>query len=164
MKSPSSHELRQAGRRLHRAIGLICAGVCVLLVAGWGLPLIRMLLADEAGNWRQAASGLLTLVPGLCYLGALWQARPAFAALAKGELFGAGLVAALRTMGWALFAGAAFSLFLMAGLQNLLLGFGSYLHFSLADIALGLLGGVLALLARLLQRAAALQATLDGIV
>jgi hypothetical protein len=108
---------------------------------------------------------LLRISPGVFYLLALWAVRRTFGELSHGRLFQPALARGLRDVGSNLAWGAGMDVLGAPVLLRWVEGVpGSVLHFNTAAIALGVVGLALALLARLLKRAADMQAELDQFI
>lgn len=152
--------LRQRGRWLRRITTLVFAALAL------GLTL------DAAMTMRSAdpAAALLFMLafraPVPFYLVALWMIRLAFGQVARGVLFDEVMSQLLGRLGVWLALGAAATVFATPNLLRLLYGprHGAFASFDPAAITLGVVGLMLAILARLLARAAAMRAELDEIL
>ena len=103
--------------------------------------------------------------PNLFYLFGVWSIGAAMGHLSNGRLIQPTLVEALRRVGVSLGIGGLISVF---GVTNLirLLGEarGGYLHFDVAGMTLGMIGGALFLLGRVVDQADRVQAELDEMI
>jgi len=140
----------------------------MLLLAA--LILLSIILAMQAAveeriDGSEAATRLaIQWLPALFYLWGLWAIRRVFRDVARGAMFGAAVGGGLHHLGWALIAGSAASAVAVPNLLRwsieigLISGrtrpFEGMLHFDVAYIILAALGGVILLLARLINRAA----------
>lgn len=107
---------------------------------------------------------LLLALPAVLYLAALWQLRRAVAAVAAGSPFGPAIVSALRRSGALLVGGATATLFIQPSLHRLLdQAWPRLIDFDVATLVLAGIGVALVFLARLVERAAGVEAELDAI-
>jgi hypothetical protein len=102
----------------------------------------------------------LAWLPALFYLWALWSARQMFREFSRGGfVFGAVVSAALGRIGWALALGAGAALVIVPvrlamGMQVV----GGFALFNAPALTLGIVGLALIAMARMMRRAAALEA------
>lgn len=113
--------------------------------------------------------GLLTSaiwgVPPVLYLFAVWSIGRAMGQIAKGRLFQPTVASALRRVGLALGIGGVFSVFIMSNLLRVIGEVrGSYLNFDVPSMTLGMIGGALFLLGRVIDQAGRVQAELDEMI
>ena len=103
--------------------------------------------------------------PTLLYLFAVWSIGSALGQLAKGRLIQPTLSSALRRVGLALGFGGLLSVF---GVTNLMRLLGdersSWAYFDVAGMTLGMIGGALFLLGRVIDQAGLLQAEMDEMI
>ena len=103
--------------------------------------------------------------PSLLYLFAVWSIGSGLGQLAKGRLIQPTLSSALRRVGLALGFGGVLSVF---GVTNLMRLLGdersSWAYFDVAGMTLGMIGGALFLLGRVLDQATRLQAEMDEMI
>ena len=103
--------------------------------------------------------------PTLLYLFAVWSIGSALGQLAKGRLIQPTLSSALRRVGLALGFGGLLSVF---GVTNLMRLLGdersSWAYFDVAGMTLGMIGGALFLLGRVIDQAGLLQADMDEMI
>lgn len=110
-------------------------------------------------------AGLIWAVPPVCYLIGVWAIGSAMGQLARGRLIQPTLSDALRRVGLALGVGGVFSVFVMSNLLRMLGHMrGGYLHFDVAGMTLGMIGGALFLLGRVMEQAARVQSELDDMI
>lgn len=164
--SASDHFRRQC-RWLRGATVIVFAGLCLLL----GLVFVLEPLA-------RASHGVFThdkqvdvwlsfiyLLPAVGYLWALWAVQRALGDVGAGRMFHPAVARAMRHIGLGVLAGALFKVFAVTNLSRWITGGqGGYLYFDLAAIVLGVVGAALILLARLVDRARALETELEGIL
>ena len=103
--------------------------------------------------------------PTLLYLFAVWSIGSALGQLAKGRLIQPTLSSALRRVGLELGFGGLLSVF---GVTNLMRLLGdersSWAYFDVAGMTLGMIGGALFLLGRVIDQAGLLQAEMDEMI
>ena len=103
--------------------------------------------------------------PSLLYLFAVWSIGSGLGQLAKGRWIQPTLSSALRRVGLALGFGGVLSVF---GVTNLMRLLGdersSWAYFDVAGMTLGMIGGALFLLGRVLDQATRLQAEMDEMI
>ena len=91
--------------------------------------------------------------------------REQLSALADGQLHGDEVADALRRVGLALGIGGVFSVFIMTNIIRLItVTKGGYLYFDVASMTLGMIGGALFLLGRVVDQAGRVQAELDEMI
>lgn len=109
--------------------------------------------------------GALFASPTLFYLFAVWSIGRAMGQLSRGRLIQPTLSSALRQVGLALGIGGVASVFLETNLARVLEGGrGGWLHFDVAGMTLGMIGGALFLLGRVMDQAGRVQAELDEMI
>lgn len=136
----------------------------LLLISVIGLDVA---LALQASSSEQALVAVLLIrLPIAFYLAAIWSMRMATAQLAQGATFDLLLPKLLTCVGWSLALGALTSVLISPLLQRAMLGnnFGGLATFDPAAIAVGLVGLLLAILARLFEQAADMRSELDEIL
>ena len=110
-------------------------------------------------------NGVLFASPTVFYLFAVWSIGRAMGKLARGRLIQTTLASALRRVGLALGTGGVTSVFLVTNLARVLEGGrGGWLHFDVAGMTLGMIGGALFLLGRVMEHAGRVQAELDEMI
>lgn len=104
-------------------------------------------------------------VPTIFYLFAVWSIGHAMGELSKGRLFQPTVANALRRVGLALGIGGLISVF---GVTNILRviegGRGGFAYFDVPGMTLGMIGGALFLLGRVVDQAGRVQAELDEMI
>jgi hypothetical protein len=164
---PAPDRFRSQCRLLRIATLFVFACLCLLV----GIVDV----AAIAGAWRPHDGGRISateamlvavhIMPALGYLWALWAVQRALGELAAGLLFNPTVARAMRHIGIGVLAGALFNVFAVTNLSRWITGgHGGYLYFDLSGIVLGVVGAALVLMARLVDRARALQAELDDIL
>ncbi len=103
--------------------------------------------------------------PTLFYLFAVWSIGSAMGQLAKGRLIQPILGRALRHVGIALGLGGLLSVFGITNISRLIGGQqGSFAYFDVAGMTLGMIGGALFLLGRVIDQADRIQSELDEMI
>lgn len=138
------------------ATTLIAAGITAILLVSFGVAALMYRDLSIEFLKRLGASWL----PGAFYLWALWSLRGMFAVLYRGGMtFQAAVTRTLGQVGWALTAGAAAGVILTpyatTGGVRLV---GAFAVLFVPSLALGVVGLSLVAVARLLGRAARLEA------
>lgn len=125
-----------------------------------------LLIALRDGAPRQGFGiGLFYAAPTVFYLFAVWAIGSAMGRLASGTLIQPTLASALRRVGLALGLGGLLSVFGVTNLSRLVgLSEGGWLHFDVAGMTLGMIGGALFLLGRVVDQAGRVQAELDEMI
>ena len=162
--SPDSTELCRAAARLRATLSGLVLFLAFALVAerlGYAGAYQGTVPAGEllAALARQCVFA----APATAYLAALWQLRQVAANVACGAAFGAAIVRALRRVGFWLIVGAALSMAMP--LLHRVLGdaYQRLFDFDIATLTIGGIGLGLAFMARLVNRAGAVQSELDEI-
>lgn len=148
--------------------------LAIFMVCSVGLLLASMHLIFPALNWavhgramtvRDTLTSLIWVTSPAFYLFAVWSIGSAMGQLAKGRLIQPVLVAALRTVGLALGLGGLFSVFAMTNLLRLVRGGeGGWAYFDVSGMTLGMIGGALFLLGRVMEQADRVQSELDEMI
>lgn len=108
---------------------------------------------------------VITSLPALCYLYGVWSIGRALGEIGKGRLIQAALPSVLRRVGLSLGVGGVLSVFVVASLTRLAGGKTvGYVQFDVAGMTLGMIGGALFLLGRVVDQALAAQAELDEMI
>jgi Protein of unknown function (DUF2975) len=158
--------LRARSARLARGLTVLLVVLAAMLLSerfsAVGLSLLDEGLGGEA--LRRFGVQLAAAIPEACYLMALWWVRAALVEFAHGAFHTPVIAKALQRVGAMLTAGAAIALFAVPSLQRLF-GFdpGYLIAYDIGSAVLCALGLSLAMLAHVLERAAAVQAELDEI-
>jgi hypothetical protein len=128
-------------------------------------PLLLVVFRKAPPPHQQVLALLIWNLPTACYLFGVWSIGRAMGDLAKGGPLQAALPSVLRKVGIALGVGGVASVFLVGNLARLVgLGRGGYLHFDVPGMTLGMIGGALYLLGRVVDQALAAQAELDEMI
>lgn len=128
-------------------------------------PALMTLIKKIPPTPERLFGGLIWNLPAICYLFGVWSIGKAMGELAKGRLIQATLPSALRRVGIALGVGGVISVFVVSNLMRLIgAAKGGYLHFDVAGMTLGMIGGALFLLGRVMDQALAAQAELDEMI
>jgi len=166
LSAPLPPPLRARSARLARVLDVLLVVLAFLLLAErFGAVAVAIGRSGfEATTLAQVGRQLALAIPDGCYLMALAWVRIALAGFARGAFHTPVIAAALRRVGVMLAFGAAFALF---AVPTLLRWFGSdpgyVIAYDIGSAVLCALGASLALVAQVLERAAAVQAELDGI-
>lgn len=136
------------------------------MIATWlGAPLWYWLREGEPLFQRSNIAALVWFSPMAFYLFGVWSIGAAMGQLAKGRLIQPILSSALRRVGLALGLGGVLSVFVVSNVVRLIdQGRGAFLHFDVAGMTLGMIGGALFLLGRVVDQAGRLQAELDEMI
>lgn len=158
---------RSQCRWLRSATIIVFVGLCLILglIVAMGVltpaPHAVHLEDNRIGIWLS----FIDLLPAVGYLWALWAVQRALGDVAAGRMFDRAVARAMRRIGAGVLAGALFKIFAVTNLSRWITGGpGSYLYFDLAAIVLSVVGAALIVLARLLDRARALETELEGIL
>ena len=109
--------------------------------------------------------GLVWHLPAVFYLYGVWAIGEAVGQIGRGRLIQTATAEGLRRAGLALGVGGVLSVFVVVNLMRLVMpGSGGYLHFDVGGMTLGMVGGAMFLLGRVMDRAAAVQSELDEMV
>jgi len=146
-------------QRHSRSLGMLSTVVFFLMLLALCVEAGALLRGGALSD--AAMSGLIFRLPLLFYLLAIWKMRQAYAALAKGAMFGDVVPPLLTWIGLALSAGALMTVVGVPLLDHLTIGIGGLVNYDPAAIVLGIVGLMLAILARLLTQAANMRAELE---
>lgn len=148
-------------QRRSRSLEILATVVFFVLILTLMLEATAIPRADDLA--AAAKFSLIFRLPVFFYLLAIWMIRRAFAALAKGAMFGDVVPRLLTWIGFALSAGAFTTVFVVPLLHRISFGgeAGSIANFDPAAILLGIVGLLLVVLARLLVQAAKIHAELQ---
>ncbi len=140
--------------------------VGALLALMYGIaPGVLSLRGDFSVTPMQWLSRVIWALPSAFYLFAVWSIGSAMGQLSKGRLIQPTLVQALRRVGLALGVGGVLSVFGVTNLVRLMgESRGGYMHFDVAGMTLGMIGGALFLLGRVVDQAGRVQAELDEMI
>ena len=130
-----------------------------------GAPLLMLLREGEAPRGAVYLATAIWFAPAAFYLFGVWSIGSAMGQLGRGRLIQPTLSSALRRVGLALGIGGLLSVF---GVSNLfrLVGFGpaAVVNFDIGGMTLGMIGGALFLLGRVMDQAGRVQAELDEMI
>jgi hypothetical protein len=136
-----------------------------LLLTLIGAPIIFWLREGRAPLPPATITALIWFSPTAFYLFGVWSIGSAMGQLARGRLIQPTLSSALRRVGLALGLGGVLSVFGVSNLVRLVeTGRGGFLHFDVAGMTLGMIGGALFLLGRVVDQAGRMQAELDEMI
>jgi hypothetical protein len=128
-------------------------------------PLVLLFRDAPPAEGRSLVASMIWGVPTACYLFAVWSIGRAMGQIARGRLFQPTVASALRRVGLALGIGGVFSVFIMSNLLRVIgESRGGYLHFDVPGMTLGMIGGALFLLGRVIDQAGRVQAELDEMI
>lgn len=150
--------------RFHRLAVFMVVSVGTVLALGYlVLPLWQAgRSASPPDHWL---ASVMFGSPALFYLAGVWFIGRALGDLSRGRLIQPTLSHALRCVGLSLATGGAVSVFLVTNLVRLVEGGrGGWLHFDVPGMTLGMIGGALFLLSRVMDRATEVQAELDEMI
>tara|TARA_R110002167_G_scaffold186407_1_gene387478 strand:+ start:2027 stop:2527 length:501 start_codon:yes stop_codon:yes gene_type:complete len=128
-------------------------------------PGVLMARGDYTGTPSRWLVEMIQALPTLFYLFAVWSIGSAMGQLSKGRLIQPTLVHALRRVGLSLGIGGLLSVFGITNLVRLIEGgHGSWAYFDVPGMTLGMIGGALFLLGRVVDQADHIQAELDEMI
>ena len=128
-------------------------------------PLLLVVFRKAPPPQAQVLALLIWNLPTACYLFGVWSIGQAMGDLARGGPLQAALPPALRKVGVAQGVGGQARVFLVRNLARLAgLARGGYVHFDVPGMTLGMIGGALFLLGRVVDQALAAQAELDEMI
>lgn len=137
----------------------------LLALSHLAAPTLNWMIHHRAADASDTFVSLIWITPAGFYLFAVWAIGRAMGQLAKGRLIQPTLASALRRVGLAVGLGAVFTVFLMTNLLRLAgASKGGYLNFDVGAMTLGMIGGALFLLGRVVDQAGHVQAELDEMV
>jgi Protein of unknown function (DUF2975) len=151
--------------RSARLAALLVVLAMMLLTERFGAVGLSLLDEGAGGHaLRRLGVQLAAAIPEACYLMALWWVRAALVEFARGAFHTPVIAKALQRVGAMLTIGAAIALFVVPSLQRLFgLDPGYLIAYDIGSAVLCAVGLALAMLAHVLERAAAVQAELDEI-
>lgn len=158
---------RLCGQFRWLAIFMVCSVSAVLAL----MYIVAPTVAAARGDFPAEVGPILFLekiiwaTPTLFYLYAVWAIGAALGQVSKGRLIQPVLSRALRHVGIALGLGGMLSVFGITNISRLIGGDqGSFAYFDVAGMTLGMIGGALFLLGRVIDQAADIQSELDEII
>jgi hypothetical protein len=158
---------RLCGQFRWLAVFMVCsvgAMLVLMYVVAPGLTAVRGGLPADAGR-VDLLERAIWATPTLFYLYAVWSIGSALGQVSRGRLIQPTLSRALRHVGIALGLGGLLSVFGITNISRLIGGDqGSFAYFDVAGMTLGMIGGALVLLGRVIDQAGVLQAELDQII
>ncbi len=156
---------RMCGQFRWLAVFMVISVGLLLAAIAWIAPLMMVLAHKAPPRFDRMAAITIMYAPAACYLFGVWSIGRAMGELSKGRLIQATLPPTLRRVGIALGVGGVASVFLVSNLLRLF-GHtkGGYLHFDVPSMTLGMIGGALFLLGRVMDQALAAQAELDEMI
>lgn len=146
------------------AIFMVCSVGAILALMYVIVPAV-FAARGEHRDLMRVVQEMVWASPSLFYLFAVWSIGSAMGQLAKGRLIHPTLSSALRRVGLAMGFGGLLSVF---GVTNLMRLLGdersSWAYFDVAGMTLGMIGGALVLLGRVLDQATRIQAEMDEMI
>jgi len=166
MRAPDLDRLRRrCGQYSWLAAFMVISVAAALLAAGVVGPLVLWQRGQLPENPRMLPAFAIMAIPAVCYLFGVWSIGRAMRQLSRGRLIQPVIADALRRVGLALGLGGVASVFLVTNLLRLIGSTkGGYLHFDVAGMTLGMIGGALFLLGGVMDQAARVQAELDEMI
>lgn len=147
------------------AIFIVCCVGLLLLLMYVASPIAFMMRGEHPEFARLWGAQAIKDLPQLFYLFAVWSIGSAMGQLAKGRLIQPVLAGALRRVGLALGFGGLLSVFGVTNIIRLIDGgVGSWMYFDVSGMTLGMIGGALFLLGRVIDQAGRVQAELDEMI
>ena len=147
------------------AVFMVASVGAILLLMHVVAPAVHMARGDLRINPEVWLEQTIWVSPALFYLFGVWSIGAAMGRIAKGRLIQPTLSRALRHVGLALGIGGLLSVF---GVTNILRviqgGVGGLAHFDIPGMTLGMIGGALFLLGRVVDQADHIQAELDEMI
>ena len=156
---------RMCGQFRGLAVFMVVSVGTLLALINWVFPFILLLRDGPQGARTDLLASTIRSLPAVCYLIAVWSIGRAMGELSKGGLIQPTLASTLRRVGIALGVGGVASVFLVSNLMRLVShARGGYLHFDVPGMTLGMIGGALFLLGRVVDQASRMQAELDEMI
>lgn len=156
---------RMCGQFRWLAVFMVVSVGALLFVVHAVAPGVLALQGRYTGSVLNWAASAVWASPGLFYLFGVWSIGSAMGELARGRLIQPTLALALRRVGLALGFGGLMTVFGITNITRLVDGArASWAYFDVASMTLGMIGGALFLLGRVIDQAGALQAELDEII
>ena len=141
------------------SVGAILALIYVIA------PVLLGLRGDLPNYGPRILAGLIMGSPSFCYLFGVWSIGRAMGQLHKGRLIQPTLAGALRRVGLALGVGGVLQVFVVTQLLQLIgEARGGYLIWDVGAMTLGMIGGALFLLGRVVDQADRIQSELDEMI
>jgi len=147
------------------AVFMVCSVGAVLALMYLVAPLILGLRGTIPNSGDRILTGLIMASPSVCYLFGIWSIGRALSQIAVGRLIQPTLADALRRVGLALGIGGVLSVFAVSNLLRMIgQTRGGYLNFDVASMTLGMIGGALFLLGRVVDHADRIQSEMDEMI
>ncbi len=147
------------------AVFMVCSVGALLALMHIIAPTVLTLRGDtriDPAIWLRQA---IWATPTLFYLFAVWSIGAGLGRLSKGRLIQPTLARALRHVGIALGLGGLLSVFGVTNMSRLIEGGqGGLAYFDVAGMTLGMIGGALFLLGRVVEQADRVQSELDEMI
>lgn len=158
---------RLCGQFRWLAVFMVCSVSAVLVLMFVVMPAVALSRGVFPADIRtiDLVEKAVWTTPALFYLYAVWSIGTAMGQVSRGGLFQPILSRALRHVGVALGLGGLLSVFGITNISRLMGGDqGSFAYFDVASMTLGMIGGALFLLGRVVDQAGVLQSELDEII
>jgi hypothetical protein len=156
---------RLCGRFRWLAIFMVVSVGAVLALLHVISPLVLGLRGVIPDYGRVIVGQIIRASPSICYLFGVWSIGRAMGQLQKGRLINPTLAGALRHVGLALGLGGVLQVFVISNLLRLIGEMkGGYLYWDVGAMTLGMIGGALFLLGRVVDQADHVQAELDEMI
>lgn len=156
---------RMCGQFRWLAVFMVVSVGALLAMMYVVVPLVFVIQGRNPGPVSSWLSEAVWASPGVFYLFAVWSIGSALGQLAKGRLIQPTLAHALRRVGVALGLGGLLSVFGITNIVRLLDGArASWAFFDVGGMTLGMIGGALFLLGRVIDQAGLLQSELDEMI
>lgn len=147
------------------AIFMVCSVGALLALMFVVSPVVFLTRGGPSAFTDLWLAEVIRALPQLFYLFAVWSIGSAMGQLAKGRLIQPVLAGALRRVGLALGFGGLLSVFGITNLLRLIKGgTGGWAYFDVSGMTLGMIGGALFLLGRVMEQAGRVQAELDEMI
>lgn len=160
-----NHFRRMCGQFRWLAVFMVISVGTLMAMMHIVFPGLAMLNGREAAPLATWISSTVWASPGVFYLYAVWAIGTAMGEVANGRLIQPTLAQALRRVGVALGCGGLLSVFGITNISRLVDGAqASWAYFDVASMTLGMIGGALFLLGKIIDQAGLLQSELDEII
>ncbi len=147
------------------AVFMVVSVGALLAVLHFAAPGVMLARGDYPIPVHQWLAHLVSAVPTVFYLFAVWAIGAAMGQLSKGRLIQPTLASALRRVGLSLGIGGLFHVFGVTNVIRLIEGGrGGWAWFDVAGMTLGMIGGALFLLGGVMEQAGRVQAELDEMI
>lgn len=128
-------------------------------------PALLALRGEQAERLASWPAQFVWALPPIFYLYAVWTIGSAMGQLSRGRLIQPILSGALRRVGLALGCGGLLSVFGVTNLARVMGGgTGGWAYFDVSGMTLGMIGGALFLLGRVMDQAGRVQSELDEMI